>query len=171
LTIMTPNGLNFVSNVYSCRRNDCKIVQWTDIDNYLESVFLEAGLTLDDCQKFYGDNGFKSTWKCLVTAHKPAPNAPLSEELQEENRVLKGPRESIEHSYGQITQLWNLALTGKKLFKLDLDSKHVFAQIRLMHFFTNCRTCLRGNVVSSRNSLNLYPPNLATYLDGETGIL
>jgi hypothetical protein len=170
-TIMTPNGLNFVSNVYSCRRNDCKIVEWTDIDNYLESIFLEAGMTLDDCQKFYGDNGFKSTWKCLVTAHKAAPNVPLGEDLQEENRVMKGPRESIEHSYGQVTQLWNLAMTGKKQFKLDVDSQHVFSQIRLMHFLTNCRTCLRGNLVSSSNALNLYPPNLADYLDGEAGVL
>jgi hypothetical protein len=42
---------------------------------------------------------------------------------------MKGPRESIEHSYGQVTQLWNLATTGVKLFKLDLDPDHVFAQI------------------------------------------
>jgi hypothetical protein len=92
---------------------------------------------------------------------KAAPNAPLPEGLQEENREMKGPRESIEHSYGQVvTQLWNLAMTGVKLFKLDLDPEHVFAQIRMMHFFTSCRTCLRGSVVSSRASLDLYPPIL-----------
>jgi hypothetical protein len=79
----------------------------------------EFGLTLADCQKFYGGNGFMSAWKCLVTAHKAAPNAPLRED-QEENRVMKGPREPIEHSFGQVTRLWNLSLTGKKLFKLGL---------------------------------------------------
>jgi hypothetical protein len=30
-TIMTLNGLNFVSNVYSCRRSDCRIIEWTNI--------------------------------------------------------------------------------------------------------------------------------------------
>jgi hypothetical protein len=76
---------------------------------------------------------------------------------------MKGPCE--------VTQLWDLATTGVKLFKLDLDPDLVFAQIRMMHFFTNCRTCLRGSVVSSRASLDLYPPTLATYLDGRTGVL
>jgi hypothetical protein len=61
----------------------------------------------------------RTTWKCLVTAHTAAPNAPLRED-QEENRVMKGPREPIEHSFGQVTRLWNLSLTGKKLFKLGL---------------------------------------------------
>jgi hypothetical protein len=128
---------------------------------------VEAGLTLD-CQNIYGDDGFMSTWKCL---DKAAPNTPLREDLQEQSRVMKSPRESIEHSYGQESQLWNLAMTGVKLFKMDLDSEHVFSQMRLMHFFTNCRTCLCGDVVSSSNAVNLHPPNLADYLDGQAGVL
>jgi hypothetical protein len=44
-SIVFPNGLNFVSNVYSCRRNDCLIVEWTGIDNFLETIYLAAGDT------------------------------------------------------------------------------------------------------------------------------
>jgi hypothetical protein len=82
---------------------------------------------------------------------------------------MKGPHESIERSYGQVTQLWKLAMTGVKLFKMDLDC--IFCQMRLMHFFTNCRTCLCGDILSNSNALNLHPPSLADYLDGQAGVL
>jgi hypothetical protein len=75
---------------------------------------------------------------------KATPNASPPGKLEEENRLLKVPGGSIEHSYSQATpQLWNVAMTVVTFLKLDLDSEHFFAQIQieaLLHHLPNVST-------------------------------
>ncbi len=71
-------------------------------------------------------------------------------------------RETIEHSYGKLCELWRLELTGKYLFRLENGVKFVNQQIALMFLLTNLHTCFHGSIVTSE--FKALPPTIEEYL-------
>lgn len=160
LSFCLPNGLTAaIYGPTSARRHDVTLLAWSGIDPFLTQIQLGQG----NLYAFYGDSAFQGPWLNIRTRHKPTVLHPLTEQEEDENKAMKKARETIEWSYGLITELWNLAAT-KWRFKLETDPQVVMEQVRVMHLLTNCRTCLHGSNVSSGNTFNCPPPSLQIYL-------
>jgi hypothetical protein len=112
---------------------------------------------------FYGDSAFQGDWHCILAQHHPGPELPLTPRQQAENRVMKKVRESVEWSYSQVGQLWELSQRSDH-FQLDRDYMSVLAQLRVMHLLTNCYTCLHGNQISGSRGFQCWTPELEEYL-------
>ena len=78
---------------------------------------------------------------------------------------MKPARESIEWSYAKAEQLWPL-LNKKQAFKLGENPERVMAEIRVMHFLTNCKVCTyEGSTMTGSRMFQCPPPSLAEYLN------
>jgi hypothetical protein len=160
LTFCLPNGLTAaIYGPTSARRHDVTLLAWSGIDPFLTQIQYGHG----NVYAFYGDSGFLGPWVNIRTRHRPTVLHPLTEREEDENKAMMKVRETIEWSYGLITVLWNLA-ANKQRFKLETDPQVVMEQVRVMHLLTNCRTCLHGSNVSSRNTFDCPPPSLQAYL-------
>lgn len=168
LSYTGPNGLTLaVFGPYSCRRNDRKIFEWTNVDNTLANLNQhQFGIQTDhECFMAYYDNGiFGRQWRCHRSPHRSAPGAPLTDDQKHENNRMSAERITVEWSYGDIDKLWALCGHKKSRLMLEKDANLVYAQIRVLHLLTNIYTCFRGNTCSSYYQLRR--PTAQEYLEG-----
>lgn len=166
LTIMLPNGMNYVLNTVSVRRNDCYVTTICRADEILVDLNVQA-LSIQDPNNYmiiYGDGGFRGYHNCLRTAHVGSPMFPLTADEKIQNQVLKSARQTIEQSYGKLSMLWKMETSGKRSFKLENGIEHVRKQVQLMYLLTNCHNCYKGSVVST--AFECLPPTIENYLAG-----
>jgi hypothetical protein len=166
LTFLLPNGLyGAVWGPASARRNDARLVFWSQIDHILfvvQHVFF-AGLLY--C--FFGDKAFRgAVWSCIRTYHDQGDGAPLTQRQFEEDRVMRTARQRIELNYGGMASRFPF-VNREDQFKLEKDGVHALRMIRLAHFFWNIRCCYRGNLANAEGSFDTSPPTVERYLSGQ----
>ena len=73
---------------------------------------------------------------CIRTYHKPAPNAPLEEWEDEENRLMRSVREYVEHGYAGLDQVMGITadktqwyLMASRPYAVDMYISCVFLQL------------------------------------------
>jgi hypothetical protein len=111
--------------------------------------------------KFYKDSAYPGPWRCVVKAWEAAPDAPLMPQQQDDNRVMKKVRKTVEWMFGGNVQLFHQA-DNKSSRKLGDNPQLACAEIGLMHLLANCKCCLGGNNMS--NYFDFSPPSLEEYL-------
>ena len=99
---------------------------------------------------------------CIRTYHKPAPNAPLEEWEEEENRLMRSVREYVEHGYAGLDQVMGITADKTQWFLMASRPYVVDMYISCL-FFYNCYVCCYGNI--SSNKLGCIPPLLEEYLN------
>ncbi len=77
------------------------------------------------------------------------------------NFRMSGIRQSIEHMYGLLFNLFHL-LQMKRQFKILHDRKLSYRLGLVCFFLLNCYTCLNGSACNSM--FNTFPPTLEQYL-------
>ena len=137
-------------------RNDNRALDWSQADQCLSNLFAGDGMPL---HAFYGDAMFVGQRDCFRTRHVPlVQGAPLHPVLARKNHAMLCVREEIEHCYGFLRDLWELA-EMRRLFRLGDDPVIVVAEIRMMFLLTNIFTCFcHGNTTSS--VFGLLPPSI-----------
>jgi hypothetical protein len=162
LALVLPNGIALCYGPVSVRRNDNRVLDWSEADEYFHQLF-QANLIPDNAFAFYGDSIFVGPRHCFRTKMVPlVAGLPLPEQYRGWNHAMSCVREEIEHYYGSLSDLWHLA-RSKHLFRLGSDPNVVKNEIRMMFLLTNIHGCLRrGNTVSS--VFELLPPTIDEYL-------
>ena len=141
-----PNGMtSAVFGPVSSRRNDCRILDWSGLDGSFRALNKHyLGIyDPDNMFKAYYDNGICGPgWDCHRSAHRGAPNAPLTLRQRQENSGMSAERITVEWSYDHVKTQWALIRNSNWGFKLEKDANSLHQQIRVMFFLTNCHTCL-----------------------------
>ena len=163
VSLCLPNGLTAgVWGPVSSRRNDLDILNMSGLGAFLQQI--QQG-TFPQPYAFYGDGIYSAANSpTIISSHVAAANAPLTPQQQNENRMMKKARISIEWSFGLVKNRFSLADESEHHFKLENDPDHVLAQVRVMHLLSNCSVCLHGCNISSRQTFNCPPPALEAYL-------
>lgn len=105
--------------------------------------------------RVYGDKGYRNSAPLCA----PEKGADLPADLQRQNAALGQLRVSVEWSFGQVKNLWRSQYMAPEL-KPHQQQVAAFYQSAVL--FTNCYTCLYGNVVGRR--FGLVAPSLEEYL-------
>lgn len=157
-----PNGMTgAVYGPTSSRRHDLWALEQSNIDR---EILLAQMQMIGRVYKFYGDKAYQNgNFQCITAAHQETDGIPLTEREICENSNLNKARISIEWSYGSVKQLWPACDTGKH-FKFAVDKYYIANSIKVMHLFTNCLTCWRGNGASGIRTFAHPPPSFDEYL-------
>ena len=75
--------------------------------------------------------------------------------------ILKSARMSIEHSFGQLRNLFKICLCKDEV-KLGKKIPYALKQLRVCHLLQNCHVCFNGNSTSNKFLVPL--PKIADYL-------
>jgi len=160
LALVLACGLAFLFGPVSARRNENRVLDWRHADQYLHTLYWAMGFPHPFV--FYGDQAFRGARLHFRTRHEPLiPGVPLPLNLSLENHAMKIVRESHEHYYALLYNLWHLA-SAKYLLKISRDAQIVSDEIRFMHLLTNIYSCSRGNNVSKH--FGLPRPSVDQYL-------
>jgi DDE superfamily endonuclease len=163
LTMILPNGMTAaVYGPCSGRDNDIEMFRVSQLDEVLsEGCTTKFG---GDLYCTYGDAIFAGYWQCMRTQHYAPPGMHLTAAQEEENENMKAVRECVEWSYAKAETLFPL-LTTKYHSKLEIDSRRVFAEVRVMYFLTNCKICCyEGSTMTGERGFRHAPPTLEQYL-------
>jgi DDE superfamily endonuclease len=164
-SVVLPNGLSFVAQPVSGRRNDTRAAQICNIEGRLVSINQHLGhVNPNSFYKIYGDKGFAGGWQTLVTPRRETPNAQFTEQELIDIKAMKGIRQAVEFSYCKVRKQWGLVTSGADLFMLRNDAMHVYEQIHAMFFFSNLHTCFSGSSVGK--TLGMIPPSVDDYVRG-----
>jgi len=84
------------------------------------------------------------------------------------NQRMKTVRQTIEHCYGDIENIFRICnqVDSVKLGHKtnDGDTPTALRQLRMCHLLMNIYVCLNGNKASSYRKFNCQPPKLSEYL-------
>lgn len=160
LTLLLPNGLNFVYGPCALRCSDNTMVNAARIDDFLVSIQIQW---FEYMYKFYGDRLF-ALGRAISRAHKPQPGAILTLIETLENQGMNVCREAIEHSYSVIANKFAICENYRE-FKLKEEHPHAMEQLWLCYFLSNISVCLHGSQVGAARTFGCAPPTLEEYLN------
>jgi hypothetical protein len=166
-TIHLPNGMSFLFGPVSARHNDAGLLQMSNVDNYLAAIqdgkFTVA--TADGPQSVtysvLGDSAFNFGLQCVQSYFTPLGGAELTEAEIGCNFHMKSARMSIEHSYGQLSNLFKICHCKDEI-KLGKKNPYALEQLRVCHLLQNCHACFSGS--STSNKFLVPPPTINEYL-------
>ena len=147
----------------SASHNDVGVLNLSRIQDYLEDVlvpnYVMAGGILP---ALYGDAIFQHlNHATIIARYDLIGTIEEIEFLQRLNFRMSGIRQSIEHMYGQLFNLFRLLKTPRQ-FKLYNDGQLAYRVGVICFFILNCYTCLNGSPCNSM--FNTEPPSLQDYL-------
>jgi len=147
----------------SASHNDIGVLNLSRIQDYLEDVlvpnYVMAGGILP---ALYGDAIFQHlNHATIITRYDLIGTIEEIEFLRRLNFWMSGIRQSIEHMYGQLFNLFRLLKTPRQ-FKLYNDGQLAYRVGVICFFILNCYTCLNGSPCNSM--FNTEPPSLQDYL-------
>lgn len=165
--IHLPNGMSFLFGPVSAHHNDAGVLQMSNIDNYLAAI-QEGKFTVATANglrsvtySVLGDSAFNFGLHCVQLYFCSVGGAELTEAEKRCNFHLKSARMSIEHSFGQVSNLFKIChnkdevILGKKI-------PYALKQLRVCHLLQNCHVCFNGN--STSNKFLVPPPSIGNYL-------
>jgi hypothetical protein len=147
----------------SASHNDVGVLNLSRIQDYLEDVLvpnyvMEGGIL----PALYGDAIFQHlNHATIIARYDLIGTIEEIEFLRRLNFRMSGIRQSIEHMYGQLFNLFRLLKTPHQ-FKLFNDGQLAYHVGVISFFILNCYTCLNGSPCNSM--FNTEPPSLQDYL-------
>ncbi len=161
--ILFPNGM--VAGVFgtSMSHNDVGVLNMSNLMHYLEDILCPNHVMAGGLLPIvYGDSIFlnvnHSTIICRYDSVSPLEEQRLMRRL---NFCMSGIRQSIEHMYGQMFNLFQLLQT-KRQFKILRDGDLAYRLGVVFFFMLNCYTCFNGSPCNSM--FNSMPPTLQNFL-------
>jgi hypothetical protein len=165
--IHLPNGMSFLFGPVSARHNDAGLLLMSNIDNYLAAI-QDGKFTVatPDGQRsvtysVLGDSAYNFGLQCVQSYFFPHGGAELTEAEVRCNFHFKSARMSIEHSFGQLSNLFKICHCKDEV-KLGKKIPYALEQLRVCHLLQNCHVCFSGN--STSNKFLVPPPTIGDYL-------
>ncbi len=161
--VLFPNGM--VAGVFgtSASHNDVGVLNLSRLQEYLEEVlFPEHAMAGGLLPVLYADAIFQNiNHTTIISRYELVGTLEEIEFLRRLNFRMSGIRQSIEHMYGQLFNLFRLLKTPRQ-FKLYNDGQFAYRVGVICFFILNCYTCLNGSPCNSM--FNTEPPSLEEYL-------
>jgi len=167
-TTLFPNGM--VAGVYgtSSNNNDLGVLNLSRLTQHLEDLlfpdYVMGGGLLP---ALFGDAIFLGhNYSTIITRYDLVGTAEEQQMLRRLNFRMSGVRQSIEHMYGQLFNLFHLLKTPRQ-FKLYNNGQLAYRTGVISFFLLNCYTCFNGSPCNSM--FDTFPPTIQEYLpvDGE----
>ena len=165
LTIMLPNGINYLFGPNSARGGDATSMADSECNEFLEDLQRGIFVLPNGNQAFYASHGdgLFAPRSCISRDHKATRNSPLNIFQDAENSSLRSVRVTIEHSYAFVRNKFKiLRNTGE--FMLKQERPHASFQLRVVFLYSNISICLNGSQVSGVYTFACPPPTLQDYL-------
>jgi hypothetical protein len=140
----------------------------SNVDNYLAAI-QEGKFTVEVADgppksviySVLGDSAFNFQLRCVQSYYRPLGGAELTAAEERCNFHLKSARMSIEHSFGQLSNLFKICHCKDEV-KLGKKIPYALEQLRVCHLLQNCHVCFNGN--STSNKFLVPPPPIDRYL-------
>ena len=165
LTLMLPNGINYIFGPNPARGGDMSAMMHSQMNLFLEELQRDCFVDVNNQPVFYATHGdlLFNPQSCVTRNHKSAPNAPLTPNQIMENQSLNHVRIAIEHSYGYMQNKFKI-LRNPNEFRLMQQNSHAPELLRMVMLYSNIAVCVNGMQVGSANFFNCPPPTLEEYL-------
>jgi hypothetical protein len=147
----------------SASHNDIGVLNLSRLQEYLEEILfpdyvMDGGLL----PVLYGDAIFQNiNHTTIISRYELVGTVEEMEFLRRLNFRMSGIRQSIEHMYGQLFNLFRLLKTPRQ-FKIYNDGQLAYRVEVISFFILNCYTCLNGSPCNSM--FNTVAPSLQEYL-------
>ena len=169
-TTLFPNGM--VAGVFgtSSNNNDVGVLNLSRLTQHLENLLfpqyvMPGGLL----PALYGDSVFLGhNYSTIISRYDPVGTLEQQRMLRRLNFRMSGIRQSIEHMYGQLFNLFHLLKTPRQ-FKLYNNGELAYRTGVVCFFLLNCYTCFNGSACNSM--FNTFPPTIQEYLPMEEDLL
>ena len=162
-TVLLPNGM--VAGVYgtSGNNNDLGVLNLSGLAHYLEGILHPAHtLAGGILPALYGDAIFQpANYSTIVAKHPLVGNREQRRYIKRLNFRMSGVRQSIEHMYGALFNLFHL-LKMPRQFRLFHDAETAYRTGVVCFFLLNCYTCFNGSACNSM--FEMFPPTIEEYL-------
>jgi hypothetical protein len=147
----------------SASHNDLGVLNLSRLQQNLEEILFPDHLMPGDVlPALYGVVIFQNANHTTIIARFDLiGNQQEMDFLRRLNFRMPGVRQSIEHMYGQLFNLFRLLKTPRQ-FKLFNDGQIAYHVGVICFFIINCYTCLNGSPCNSMFSTE--PPSLQDYL-------
>jgi len=147
----------------SASHNDLGVLNLSWLQEYLKEILFPDHLMPGDVlPALYGDAIFQNANHTTIIARfDHIGNQQEMDFLRRLNFWMLGVRQSNEHMYGQLFNLFRLLKTPRQ-FKLFNDGQIAYRVGVICFFILNCYTCLNGSPCNSMFSTE--PPSLQDYL-------
>jgi hypothetical protein len=161
--VLFPNGM--VAGVFgaSASHNDVGVLNLSRLQEYLEEIlFPDHVMAGGLLPVLYSDAIFQHINHTTIIARYDLIGMQQEMDfLRRLNFRMSGIRQSIEHMYGQLFNLFRLLKTPRQ-FKLYHEGQLAYRVGVICFFVLNCYTCLNGSPCNSM--FNTEPPTLQEYL-------
>ena len=143
--------------------NDVGVLNLSRLTEYLEQIlFPDFEMPGGLLPALYGDAIFQNVNHTTIIARYNLVGTPEEIDfLGKLNYRMSGIRQSIEHMYGILFNLFRLLKTPRQI-QLYNDGQLSYRLGVISFFILNCYTCLNGSACNSM--FNTTPPNLQDYL-------
>jgi hypothetical protein len=160
-TVLLPNGISTIFGPVSCRQHDVRgVLQMSRLNEFL--VLLQQNRNHE--YQALGDGIYSVNLRCIRSYFKSyAGQPPLTPQQQACNAAIKKCRESIEWSYGDVSNMFKIC-DHQKHNKLAKKVPYAIEQLRVAHLMTNIYTCLNGDKASGHNMFYCPSPRMEDYL-------
>jgi hypothetical protein len=147
----------------STSHNDVGVLNLSRLQEYLEEVlFPEHAMDGGLLPVLYGDAIFQNVnHTTIISRYELVGTQQEIEFLRKLNFRMSGIRQSIEHMYRQLFNLFRLLKTPRQ-FKLYNEGQLAYRVGVICFFILNCYTCLNGSPCNSM--FNTVAPSLQEYL-------
>ena len=161
LSLMTPDGINFIYGPCSIRQNDPGVMLMSGLDEYLVEMqdgYFPGGIMF----AAYADRVFR-TGDCICSSHKGDAMNPITHVMHLQNKGMNAVRETVEHGYSVLNNKFK-ACAQYDQSKLMQDRPHAKEQLAVCYLLSNISACLHGSQVGGIRTFICVPPSLEEYL-------
>ncbi len=172
-TTLFPNGI--VAGVFgtSANNNDVGVLNLSWLTQHLERILfilfpqhvMPGGLL----PALYGDSVFLGhNYSTIISRYDAVGTVEQQRMWRQLNFRMSGIRQSIEHMYGQLFNLFHLLKTPRQ-FKLYSNGELAYRTAVVCFLLLNCYTCFNGSACNSM--FNTFPPTIQEYLPVEEELI
>ena len=156
-TVLLPNGISTVFGPVSARLHDtASVLNMSGLNQFLVQIQRNK----QHRYQVMGDGVYRTGFlECVRSYFRP----PLTQGQDYCNSKLKACRQSIEWSYGDISQLFAIC-DDPNSYMLAKRNPYAIEQLRVCHLLVNIHNCLNGGKASGHNMFCCVPPTLEQYL-------
>eukprot|EP00984_Skeletonema_dohrnii_P029575 scaffold20320_cov112-Skeletonema_dohrnii-CCMP3373.AAC.6 len=103
--VFLPNGISTIFGPVSARRSDIPVLQMSNLNEFLVGIQIHNQLEYSAL----GDSAYHVNLRCICSYFKRyAGQQPLTHHERRCNKAIKKARESIEYSYGLLSELFHI---------------------------------------------------------------
>jgi hypothetical protein len=156
--LTAPNGM--IADMWgpmAGARHDASMLRQSELLDRLRALPTDSSTSPPSCYFVYSDPAYPKS-DVILPPHR---GTVLGAEEQADNTAMAAVRIEVEHGFALILQHWAYSAYSSQQKTLLQPVATIYLMSVLL---TNIRTCLRGNQISTKFSLQ--PPSLQSYLSG-----